>query len=102
MFAQRIYETGRRDLDWFLSPDTVLLTRDKISQVVTISKWTGHRTSLGDLKEARGLSRETSCNDELINTLCDCPKTAAYDEEEETQRTFVLVTIVGELPQVFP
>ena len=69
MFVQRLYETGRRDWDWFLSWRTTLSTVEKIAQVVTISKWSGHGTSLGDLKEAKGLHRKTLCSDKLLNEL---------------------------------
>ena len=79
MFTQRIYKTGRRDLDWFLSPDTVLTTEEKLSQLITITRYVGHGTSLGDLKEATGKPRKTPCSDELINELCNCPESAVYD-----------------------
>ena len=64
---------------WFLSDETILTTKEKISQLITITRYVGHGTSLGDLKEATGKPRKTPCSDKLINEICNCPESAVYD-----------------------
>ena len=70
--------TNRRDVDWILS-DTPLSKIGKLSQTALAHKWSGHGTSMVDLKKAANLPRKTPCTIPLFNILCDCLTNAAYD-----------------------
>merc|ERR1711994_112166 len=67
-----------RDVEWILS-DTPLSTIGKISQIALASKWSGHGTSMVDLKARTETPRSTPCSVSLSDQLCDCPTNAAYD-----------------------
>ena len=68
----------RRDIAWILA-ETALSRKGKLSQIALANKWSGHGTSMVDLKEAAGLSRKTPCTIPLFNKLCDCLRNAVYD-----------------------
>ena len=76
--AEYSTNTNQKDVEWILS-DTPLSTIGKISQIALANKWTGHGTSMVDLKARTRTPRNTPCSVPLSDTLCDCPDNAAHD-----------------------
>jgi len=70
--------TVQKDVEWILSK-TPLSTIGKLSQVALAYKWSGHGTSMVDLKARTDTPRSTPCSVSLSDQLCDCPANAAYD-----------------------
>ena len=69
---------NQKDVEWILS-DTPLSTIGKLSQIALANKWSGHGTSMVDLKSRTEIPRDTPCTVSLSDQLCDCPTNAAFD-----------------------
>ena len=72
-------EFSWKHVDWICSPTTTLTPAQKVEQISTAILLTGHGTSVHDLKEVNNMARDTPCNPELIDYLCDCGDNAACD-----------------------
>ena len=92
-----LQDFGRRDVNWLLA-NTPLSTTGKLSQIAMTQKWSGHGTSMIDLKIKIGQPSTTPCSIEKMNQLCDCPSNAAHDigKGRGDPRNICIDTIVGE------
>ena len=72
-------EFSWQNVDWIMSPRTTLTPTQKLEQISTAILYTGHGSSVHDLKEMSDIARGTPCSPELVKQLCDCPVKSAYD-----------------------